>query len=99
MGFPVKKRLEKACGEGKKEAVGNSGEEKEAAGTRGSQWKKRLWKILEQERLLELGVPLEKRGCGKLWGKRGCGNKWFPVKREAVGNSGEKEAAGTRDSQ
>ncbi len=54
--------------------------------------KKRLWEILGKERLLELGVPLWKKGCGKFWGNRGCGNKKFPVKKEAVGNSGQKEA-------
>ncbi len=58
----------------------------------------------------EQGVPCKKEareslwrgkksGCGKFWeGKRGCGNKGLPVKKEAVGNSGEKEAAGTRGS-
>ncbi len=81
----------------KKEAVENSGA-REAAGTRGSSGKKRLWEIMGQERLREQVVPSEKRGCGKFWGKRGCGNEGFPVKKGAMGNSGEKDAAGTRGS-
>jgi hypothetical protein len=90
----------RTMGSSVKKGVGNSGE-REAAWTRGtrrSQWKKRLWEILGKKRLREHVVPSEKRSCGKFWGKRGCGNKRFPVKKEAVENSGEREAAGTRGS-
>ncbi len=57
-----------------KKAVGNSGE-REAARTRGSSVKKRLWEILGKKRLREQGVSCEKRGRWKFWVKRGCGNK------------------------
>ncbi len=45
----MKKRLEKACGEGKKEVVGNSGEEKEAVGTRDPSKKKAVGNFWEKE--------------------------------------------------
>jgi hypothetical protein len=70
MGFPVKKRLEKACGEGKKRPWEILG--KKRLWEQEIPVKKRLWEIFGKKRLREQGVPCEKEARerllrGRLW--------------------------------